>query len=157
MGTTGCGKSTIGSALADELGATFLEGDDYHPSQNKAKMSAGTPLTDEDRWPWLKTLATAMADNKGKTVASCSSLKYDYRTCIAETAKEPVLFIHLNGSKELIATRLAARKDHFMNPDLLDSQLATLEELRSDEFGLSVDIAQSVDDLLAELKAKNIL
>ncbi len=151
MGTTGCGKSTTGTALAAVLDATYLEGDDYHSLQNKEKMSAGTALTDTDRWPWLKTLAQAMAEQSGITVTSCSSLKKSYRRYISDNAREPVLFVHLNGSKETIAKRLAARQDHFMDTGLLDSQLATLEPLEKDEYGFTVNIDQSVAQIVASI------
>ncbi len=98
MGTTGCGKSTIGKSLSQSLNAVYLEGDDYHSTQNKTKMAAGIALTDDDRWPWLETLSRAMRDANGKIVASCSALKRSYRDCIARYCEEPVLFVHLNGT-----------------------------------------------------------
>lgn len=152
MGTTGCGKSTVGAALAELLGASYFEGDDYHSPQNKSKMAAGTPLTDEDRWPWLQALSVAMGQNShSKVVASCSSLKRAYRDFITKNANEPVLFVHLYGSKEVLASRLSERQNHFMNTGLLDSQLDTLEKPESDEFSLSIDIDASVSDIVDDI------
>jgi len=151
MGTTGCGKSTVGAALAKKLAASYFEGDDYHTAHNKNKMAEGTPLTDDDRWPWLRTLGEAMQVATGKTVASCSSLKRSYRDFITKHANEPVLFVHLHGSKELLSARLAARQNHFMNNNLLDSQLETLEPPQSDEFSFSVDIDTHVSDILDKI------
>jgi len=157
MGTTGCGKSTVGAALATQLDALYLEGDDYHSPENKQKMSGGVALEDEDRWPWLQSLGQAMANQKGPVVASCSSLKRSYRDYISNAAAERVLFVHLYGSKELIASRLADRKDHFMDKKLLDSQVATLELLDEGESGFTVEIDQSVDqivrDIVSQLRA----
>jgi len=154
MGATGCGKSTIGSALSVRLNASLLEGDDYHSPENKAKMRAGTPLSDTDRWPWLQSVGEAMRDTVGKTVVSCSALKRSYRTYLSESASEPVLFVYLQGSKEILTTRLAARKNHFMNTDLLESQLSTLEEPDSDELSLTVDINNAVSEIVEQILEK---
>jgi len=151
MGTTGCGKSTIGSALAAELNAKYLEGDDFHSAQSKSKMAAGIPLTDDDRWPWLQTLSEAMSDCNGKAVTSCSSLKRAYRDFITRNANEPVLFVYLHGTRELLASRLSERQNHFMNTGLLDSQLETLEQPQGDEFSFSVDIDASVSDIVDKI------
>ena len=115
-------------------------------------MAAGFALTDEDRWPWLETLSRAMRDSSGKTVTSCSSLKRSYRDFITGTAGEPVLFVHLKGTKELLAARLSARKGHFMNTALLDSQLETLEIPADDEFSFSVDIDATVKGIVDEIE-----
>jgi len=154
MGTTGCGKSTVGSALAIKLEAEYLEGDDYHSAHNKEKMRGGVPLNDEDRWPWLKSLGEAMAERTGPVVASCSSLKKSYRSYISKAAAEKVLFVHLHGSKELIAARLAERKDHFMNKELLDSQVATLELLDENESGFTVEIDRNVSQIVKDILTK---
>ena len=148
MGAAGCGKSTIGEELAAIFEAKFFEGDDFHSPENKAKMAAGTALTDDDRWPWLRTLVNAMCEGKQTTVSSCSSLKRSYRDLIREHANEPVVFIHLHGSRELLSARLSGREEHFMNSSLLDSQIETLEPLDSSELGITVDINATVPQFL---------
>jgi len=148
MGTTGCGKSTIAEGLSVHLNAAYLEGDDFHSTSNKTKMASGIALNDEDRWPWLEALTETMRTTSGKTVASCSSLKRSYRDFITTIAGEPVLFVHLNGSKALLASRLAERQGHFMNISLLESQLDTLELPQADEFSFTIDIDASVSDII---------
>jgi gluconokinase len=132
MGVSGSGKTTIGTLLAERMGCVFADADDYHPAANKAKMAAGQPLNDEDRQPWLETLNGLMqgwfAEGRGGVLA-CSALKDKYRKTLAGGMPEGrVSFVLLDGSKELIAERLAARSHEYMNPKLLDSQLATLEK-----------------------------
>jgi gluconokinase len=131
MGVSGSGKTTIGSLLAERMGAAFADADDYHPAANKAKMAAGHPLNDEDRQPWLETLNQLMRgwNEAGKGgVLACSALKESYRTTLAGgMAKGSVRFVLLDGAKELIEERLARRRHEYMNPKLLESQLATLE------------------------------
>ncbi len=145
MGVSACGKTTVGEALAAQLGAQFVEGDKLHPAANVAKMSAGLPLTDEDRWPWLEQVGASL---KGDTavIASCSALKKVYRQQIAAAAGRPVHYILLNGDKFLLQKRIAERKGHFMPPALLDSQLATLEIPGVDESAVIIDIALPLDD-----------
>jgi gluconokinase len=132
MGVSGSGKTTIGTLLAERTGTVFADADDYHPAANKAKMAAGHPLNDEDRQPWLETLngllqGWFLAGTGG--VLACSALKEKYRATLAGGMPEgTVKFVLLDGSKELIAERLAARQHEYMNPLLLDSQLATLEK-----------------------------
>jgi gluconokinase len=131
MGVSGSGKTTIGTLLAERMGAAFADADDYHPAANKAKMAAGYPLNDEDRQPWLETLNALMrgwcAAGKGGVLA-CSALKESYRATLAGGIPADVVkFVLLDGAKELIAERLAHRKHEYMNPKLLESQLATLE------------------------------
>jgi len=132
MGVSGSGKTTIGTLLAERTGTVFADADDYHPAANKAKMAAGTPLNDEDRQPWLETLNGLLRGwfeaGKGGVLA-CSALKERYRATLAAGMPEgAVRFVLLDGSKELIAERLAARQHEYMNPKLLESQLATLEK-----------------------------
>ncbi len=153
MGVSGCGKSTVGTALAGLLGVPFLEGDAFHPADNVAKMSAGFPLTDDDRAGWLQALAaeirTARANDRG-LVLSCSALKRRYRDLLRQ-ADPDLRFVHLQGPRELIAGRMARRPNHYMPPSLLDSQLRDLEPLQDDEAGLRLDIAMPPDALVAAI------
>lgn len=129
MGVSGTGKSTLGLAIKDRYGFTFLDADDFHPPENVAKMRAGIPLTDAERWPWLDRLAERLAQSAATgeaTVLACSALKKSYRRKLAD-ACPGLLFAFLDGSREVIAARLAQRKGHYMPTSLLDSQLATLE------------------------------
>jgi len=148
MGVSGCGKSTVGRLLADNLNARFIDGDDLHPAENKAKMAAGIPLNDEDRWPWLDSVGQSLATEPDVVIA-CSALKRKYRDRILAAAPDTT-FLHLHGSKELLADRMSARKNHFMPAALLDSQLATLEPLEFDEPGRVVSIDQPVEDIVDE-------
>ena len=158
MGVAGSGKTLIGSRLADALGVPFLEGDDHHPPENKARMAAGIPLTDADRAGWLATLAShiieARAAGRG-LVVSCSALKRSYRDLL-RAADPDLRFIHLSGPRTLLAERLAKRKGHFMPPSMLDSQLATLEQPADDERVAVVDISGTpesiVDAIVAEAR-----
>ncbi|WP_285247394.1 gluconokinase, GntK/IdnK-type [Pseudarthrobacter sp. efr-133-R2A-89] len=150
MGVSGSGKTTIGDLVARELGIPFLDGDSLHPVENVAKMAAGTPLTDEDRWPWLATVGAELAKaGDGGLVLACSALRRSYRDAIREQAPDTI-FLHLNGSKEVLKARTEGRTGHFMPPALLDSQLATLEPLQGDERGVVVDIAAPVPDVVAQ-------
>ena len=152
MGVAGCGKSTVGAALAAALGATFIEADAHHPKSNIDKMTSGVPLTDEDRWPWLDALGAAAhreGDGARRVVMACSALRRVYRERLSSSAHEPVFFIHLSGGKRVIADRMSGRAGHFMPPSLLDSQFATLEPLRPEETGLTLDIADPPDALIA--------
>jgi len=149
MGVSGCGKSTVGQALADALDGSFADGDDFHTPQSIENMSNGIALTDEDRLPWLSTinafLRTADASD-GANVVACSALKRSYREILNDSL--PVFFIHLTGSIELISQRHKARENHFMSLELLQSQFDTLEELGSDEWAVTLDINQSIDDIV---------
>lgn len=150
MGVSGCGKTTIGDLVARELGVPFLDGDSLHPVENVAKMAAGTPLTDEDRWPWLATVGRELAAaGDGGMVLACSALRRSYRDAIRQQAPDTI-FLHLNGSKEVLKARTEGRTGHFMPPALLESQLATLEPLQEDERGVVVDIAAPVAEVVAE-------
>ncbi|GAB4098052.1 gluconokinase [Sinomonas halotolerans] len=141
MGVSGSGKSTVGALLARELRGAFLDGDDLHPAANVAKMASGVPLDDADREPWLREIGQRMAAAEGTMVIGCSALKRKYRDMIREAAPDAV-FVHMRGSRELLAARLAVRPGHFMPALLLDSQLATLEELEPDEAGCAFDISE---------------
>lgn len=140
MGVSGSGKSTIGAALAHRLGLSFTDADALHPAENVAKMAAGIPLTDDDRWPWLARVGDALheAGDSGHVIA-CSALRRAYRDAIRAKAPD-VEFVHLQGSSELLAARLGVRANHFMPATLLESQLATLEPFSDDETGVIVDI-----------------
>jgi beta-N-acetylhexosaminidase len=149
MGVSGCGKTTIGALVAHELGVPFVDGDSLHPVENVAKMAAGIPLTDEDRWPWLATVGTELAAaGAGGLVLACSALRRSYRDAIRDKAPD-IVFLHLHGSKDVLGSRLEGRSGHFMPAALLDSQLATLEPLDADEAGVVVDIASPVDQVVA--------
>jgi gluconokinase len=151
MGVAGCGKSTIGEALALALGASYLDGDRFHPEANITKMTRGEPLADEDRWPWLSRIGLEIASRKGIVLCGCSALKRIYRDTICNAAGEPVQFIHLAGSRELIEQRMAARTGHFMPVSLLDSQFATLEPPAPDEDAISVDIDAPTAEIVAQI------
>ena len=153
MGVAGCGKSSIGEALAEKLGGIYLDGDTYHPPQNVAKMSRGEPLTDDDRWPWLQRFGQEMHKRSGIVVGGCSALKRDYRECITKAAGERATFVYLSGSRELIRSRMDARTGHFMPVSLLDSQFATLEPPSADEDAVTVDIDAPVEDIVARAVA----
>lgn len=130
MGVSSSGKSTVGQSIARRLHVPFLDGDGYHPEANVEKMRAGIPLTDDDRCPWLERLAGALheaADKKGAAMGACSALKRAYRQYLTDKAGEPILFVYLEGSREVIAERMARRQHEYMPTSLLDSQFATLE------------------------------
>lgn len=152
MGVAGCGKSTIGQALASALGVPFVEGDALHPPRNVALMASGTPLTDEDRQDWLQAVAVelrqAQAGGRG-VVVSCSALKRSYRDLLRAAA--PALWlVHPHGPAELLASRLHQRVGHYMPPSLLPSQLATLEQPAADERAITLDIALAADTQVAQ-------
>ena len=143
MGVSGCGKSTLGAGLAAALGCAFLDGDDLHPAANIAKMAAGQPLDDADRWPWLAAIGAVLA-TEAKQVVACSALKRAYRDAIRTRAPD-VVFVHVHGARPLLAARLAARTGHYMPAGLLDSQLAALEPPGADEAAVLVDLAGGPD------------
>lgn len=156
MGVSGSGKTTVGEALAARLGVRFRDADEFHPQANVDKMSAGIPLTDDDRWPWLDAIAKSIqVTPPGEPiVVSCSALKRVYRARILKAAGRPVLFVHLDGGRALLAERLKGRKGHFFPPSLLDSQLRTLEPATVGEPILRVPIDIPVESQVdAILKA----
>ena len=156
MGVSGSGKSLIGAALARALGIDFVEGDEYHPAENVERMSRGIPLTDEERAGWLRALAARIREAKDADtglVTTCSALKRSYRDVLRAEADE-LRFVFLKGQQALIAERLAGRRGHFMNPTLLQSQFATLEEPSPDEDAWVCDIRQSPQGLVAALVAR---
>lgn len=141
MGVTGCGKTTVGAALGERLGWPFLDADDFHPPANVAKMASGTPLVDDDRWPWLDRIAGELSGIEargGSAVLACSALKEIYRRRIAVGGD--LRFVHLCGAQATIAARLAVRKHRYMPASLLASQYATLEP-PSDAIDVDVDLA----------------
>lgn len=152
MGVAGCGKSSVGAALAPLLGAAYRDGDDLHPAVNIAKMSAGVPLTDADRWPWLSRVGQALA--AAPLIIGCSALKRSYRHHIRAKAGGPVIFVHLAGTRAVIEARMAARTGHFMPTTLLDSQFATLEPPGAEEQALTIDIDQPFDAVIADILAR---
>lgn len=148
MGVAGSGKTTVAELLADHLKVPYAEADDFHPPANIAKMSAGHPLTDEDRWPWLRAIAQWIKKHAAHDggVVTCSALKRSYRDLLREGSTQ-VWFVHLTGTRALLADRIGHRKGHFMPAALLDSQLADLEPLGPDELGVTLDVARSPEDL----------
>jgi gluconokinase len=162
MGVSGSGKSTIADSLAARLGWRCEDGDKFHPASNVAKMSAGHPLTDEDRWPWLQAIADEIdrvCKAGERAVIACSALKRTYRDILVH-GRNDVRIIFLNGTQELIAGRLAARKGHFMPPGLLTSQFATLQPPDANEHPVTVSIDAKVetiiDDIIRQLKLERL-
>ena len=147
MGVSGCGKSLIGAAFADAIGARFIDGDTLHPAANIAKMSRGAPLNDADRAPWLDKVGAALATSG--TVVACSALKRAYRDRIRAVAVRPVTFLYLRGQRATLLARVSSRPGHFMPPALLDSQLATLEPPEPEEAHLVADIEQTPAQIVA--------
>ena len=155
FGVSGAGKTTIGKLLAQELGWRFYESDDFHPGANIEKMRQGTPLTDKDRWPWLKSLREQITHSlaaKENVVLACSALKRAYRDrlCVSDDVK----FVFLRGDYALIERRLRGRHGHFMNPALLQSQFADLEEPESREDAITIDLGRTPEELVEQIKAK---
>lgn len=149
MGVAGTGKTTIGPLLAARLGVPYAEGDDFHPPANIAKMSAGTPLDDADRWPWLDAIGAWAHERNGLGgVVSSSALKRSYRDRL-RAAAPGIVFVHLTGDRALIEDRMTHRQGHFMPTALLDSQFATLQPLQADEAGVAVDVSGTPEDITA--------
>jgi carbohydrate kinase (thermoresistant glucokinase family) len=153
VGVSGSGKTTVAEALAARLGWSFVDGDAFHPAANVEKMRSGTPLTDEDRWPWLKAIADEISRRrtaKDRVVIACSALKRAYRDILVDGHAD-VLLVHMKGSRELIMSRLAPRQGHYFPASLLDSQLATLEEPDATENALNILIDKDVDAIVDEI------
>jgi carbohydrate kinase (thermoresistant glucokinase family) len=160
MGVSGSGKTTIAAGLAKREGWVLLEGDTFHPPANIAKMKAGTPLTDEDRWPWLRAIAAREDELRAagtSAVVACSALKRAYRDILIG-ARPDVILLYLCGSRSLIGERISGRKGHFMPPALLDSQFATLEEPGPDEHPVIVEIGGSpqaeIENAMGQLRPR---
>jgi gluconokinase len=150
MGVSGSGKSVVGAALAQRLRVPFGDADDLHPAANIAKMTAGEALDDHDRKPWLEAIGAWLADRDADGgVIGCSALKRKYRDQLRHHAPR-VVFLHLDGSRDVIARRQASRPGHFMPTSLLTSQFATLERLAPDEAGVVIDVDQSVDSIVQQ-------
>ena len=146
MGVSGSGKTTVGKLLAGKTGGKFLDGDDFHPPENVAKMSSGIPLTDDDRQGWLETLAALIRDADEFTIIACSALKASYREILKGAE-----FVFLSGSPELLAERINKRSGHYMPPGLLQSQLETLEAPSN---ALTLDVIDSPETLVAQIMSE---
>jgi gluconokinase len=154
MGVSGSGKTTVGEVLARQLGWTFVDADAFHPAANIAKMHRGEPLNDEDRRPWLEALRKRIEEacRRGENIVlACSALKHAYQEYLQHKEPERIHYVYLSGSEELIRKRLAARKGHFMNPNLLHSQFETLEP---PEHAVQVDITPPPEVIAAEIRRK---
>lgn len=151
MGVSATGKTTVAEQLAEEIGAEFIEGDSLHPRRNVEKMESGTPLTDEDRWPWLQAIAelVAVREHEGvSTVVTCSALKRSYRDVLRDAT--PTFFVHLHAPYDVLEGRMQSRTKHFMPTTLLRSQFDTLEDLGDDESGAVVDVTPPVEEVVEE-------
>jgi gluconokinase len=151
MGVSGVGKTSVAAEIVARTGWAFVEGDDLHPEANRAKMAAGTPLDDDDRWPWLRRVAAWIGEQEAAgrdAVVPCSALKRSYRDLLRD-GHPSVRFVHLLAPPELIKTRVDSRRGHYMPPSLLASQLATLEPLAPDEPGFDVETTGSPTDVAA--------
>lgn len=159
MGVSGSGKTTVAQLLAERLDRPCAEADDFHPEANVAKMAAGTPLTDDDRWPWLETIRDWLSDQARagrSTIVTCSALRLSYRD-VLRGAEGRVRFVHLTAPDEVLADRMEHREGHFMPPGLLPSQLSTLEPLVEGEDGVVVMVdvpPQQVADRAMEALAR---
>lgn len=153
MGVSGCGKTTVGRLLAQRLGWCFYEGDDFHSAANIEKMSKGIPLTDADRWPWLADIRSVIESSSASgtnTVIACSALRQAYRSYLSANAPE-IRFVYLKGSTPLIVERMSSRESHYMKSQLLDSQIASLEEPVD---AIEVDIRKSPDVIVAQIETQ---
>ena len=151
MGVSGCGKSSVGARLADYFEALFVEGDSLHPPENVRKMRLGTPLRDQDRWPWLDKIGQLLAEDSKSdrsVVVSCSALKRAYRDRLRSLAGQRVTFVFLQGDRTLLAARMAERRHEYMPLSLLDSQLATLELPQAEPDVVTIDINQPLEAIV---------
>lgn len=156
MGVTGSGKTTIGRLLAERLDVPYAEADSFHPPANVTKMAAGQALDDADRHPWLAAIANWIRDRAGQGgVVSCSALKHPYRDLLRKASPQ-VWFLHLNIDRDVIARRIADRRDHFMPVSLVDSQFRALEPLRPDEAGTVIDASATPEDVIRTALAQLI-
>jgi gluconokinase len=156
MGVTGAGKSSVMALLAQRLGAASAEGDAFHSAANVRKMEAGIPLTDDDRWPWLRSLAAwigAREEESVDAVVTCSALRRRYRDLLRD-GHPSVRFVHLTATPRVLEERLAARTGHYMPPSLLPSQLETLEPLSADEDGFELVADRAPSELAKEIAAR---
>lgn len=152
MGVAGSGKTSVGEEMGRRLGVPFRDADEFHPPANIAKMSAGIPLGDEDRWPWLDAIGAAIHDAApGSIIVACSALKRVYRDRIVKAAGRPVQFVFLDGPVEILRRRIGGRRGHFMPASLLDSQLATLERPAPDEHAVTVSIDVPVGEVVTRV------
>ena len=148
MGVSGSGKSTVGELLADRLGVDYADADEFHDDASVAKMSAGVPLTDEDRWPWLERIGTWLVEREQTgAVATCSALKRSHRDVLRRNAAD-VWFVHCSASEELIKTRLDKRRNHFMPASLLRSQFQELQPPQADERAVVVDVSRPLEEVV---------
>lgn len=157
MGVSGAGKSTVGKLIAERLGCPFRDADSFHPKANIEKMASGQPLTDEDRWPWLRAIAAWIAEHRaaGTTcVVTCSALKRAYRDVVTDNQRADARIVYLKGDFDLIDARLKARKGHFMPPELLRSQFRDLEEPRADEHAIVATIDETPKEIVAHVFAR---
>jgi gluconokinase len=148
MGVAGSGKTTLATALSQELALPFLEGDAFHPPENVAKMASGVPLNDDDRWPWLDALGDALRNAEGGAILACSALRVIYRERLRTRSERPLTFLWLKLDRETLLTRMQARQGHYMPPSLLHSQLATLEPPAPGEAILTLDARRPPAHLL---------
>ena len=156
MGVSGSGKTTVGRGIATAMGWDYAEGDDFHSAENVAKMASGIPLTDGDRWPWLRAIGDWLDEHvrAGRSaVVTCSALRRVYRDLLRE-GRDEVRFCHLDVDTDLIKSRLEHRHGHYMPPSLLPSQLATLEPLQRDEPGVVVSATPAPDEIVHDALRK---